>query len=66
MKTEGTALCGLVTDLSPPGYNLHYEKKEKKMEIGEVRLPSNLWVLSRVPAVTASFSAASQSERGQP
>lgn len=29
MKTEGTALCGLVTDLSPPGYNLHYEKKMK-------------------------------------
>lgn len=41
-------------------------KKERKMEIGEVRLPSNLWVLSRVPAITASFSAASHSERGQP
>lgn len=62
VKTEGTALCGLVTDLSPPGYNLHYEKK-KKMEIGEVRLPSNLWVLSRVPAITASFSSVAVWER---
>ena len=51
MKTEGAALCGLVADLSPPGYNLHWEKK---MEIGEVRLASNLWALSRVPAITAS------------
>lgn len=50
-KTEGAASCGLVADLSPPGYNLHYEKK---MEIGEVRLASNLWALSRVPAITTS------------
>lgn len=51
LKTEGTALCGLVADLSPPGYNLHQEKK--KMEIGEVRLASNLWALSRVSTITA-------------
>lgn len=56
MKTEGAVLCGLVADLSPPGYNLHEAKKKPKqnMEIGEVRLASNLWALSRVAAITAS------------
>lgn len=67
LKTEGAALCGLVADLSPPGYNLHQEKK-KKMEIGEVRLASNLWALSRVSTITgcAVPSLHSRVPTGQP